>query len=1633
MTKNRNRFIALIVAVVLVVACLPISALAGDGEGQPTAQSSVTFQHEGDVFVDQAPVTEGEALGTAIPGLAATLDTAVADTQANLGEGYEFLGWALNGATSPLYTNTEATQQVASVGLPSMVFEATFKAPETPPATTHTVTFYGANGNVHAQQQVENGSLATHPATPENDAATAFQGWYVAQDGSGSQFDFATPITGNVELYAIFSSNYLVSFKDANGDIYHTEEVASGGTVGALPENPAPGDATQAFQFWFVEKGAETAYDFTAPVYANITLVPKFDSTHYIFFDARGGTNVDMQVLQNGGKIDMAKATTDRAGYDFAFWSANPNATADQKDTEAFDFDADVTGSHTLYAVWAAKTVKYSVVYWHEVNNFAGEPGTDKKNYTYSTQVDVAADRSAIAAGQTLSEAEVKALADANYKAAAIDKATVYKTNSAYTNSPLLYSEYSFGPSVTASGDGTTVVNVYYKSIVFNVTIKLGKTGAYIETPEGTQYVSGVNDYTFKAKFQQDIRGLFPMDDWVMNSGTQVIDGWNVKNAANSFWWNHDETPHSSVSVYPEFMVPVNTHADKGGNRDITMTAVWMERSAAKYMYRQGYLELTAEERADYDAAVANGYKTPNYTSSFAYPTAPYDAKDPHPYIQYGTKIYKWYSDYVNEGYAKYKDTESSFNFWLVPGGDKAAQVLRNNASKDWTDAILYYLSDRHTYKLTLNAGDGTLPEGVNSAYNIAFGNGVENAVKLASGNSLMPAAIPNDPTGENMSFAGWYLDSGFETPFTADTVMPAGDLVLYAKYRTGTFDVTFYDKMGGSPLGEIDEAYTVYGKGETVKDPGVYELNRYYEGLGVFQGWGWFLPGTGNMQPYNYAATVSSNLELYGLWKTDGFTVRYDANGGGTAPTDNEKYKLDVLALVQGGDDLLPPAGNIFIGWQVDGAGPIYYKGTNVRITGDVKLVALYVSESTELVDINYHPNYEPTTELTQTVKALPDSEATTLGAATFSRPGYMLTGWNTQPDGTGATYNFGDPLAVEDETIDLYALWEKDPAYTVTFQVAGGQETWGSLTTTAEQDKSSIVYNDVPRNSLFSELEWPAAAPNKGYYFVGWTPANPVGMYVTADQVYEARFAKIDFVVDNKAKFYGEQDGITLENLFSYWPSGVSRSHFDISFVRVAGEDVGIYAVNVTIVPKEQYKERYNLAAVDSGWLTIKKLPVTITPNGGSKAHGDADPALTATVDYNNTEKQAPTGWEGFTPDELKYKVVREVGENTGTYEQSVASTEDGLSLDALNPNYAITLGTAPFEITQAGVVTINVASGAKTYGDADPASFADRVSVGGLTGGDTAAMLNIRVTRTAGENAGGYDYNVTWDGSDNYDEIRLGYVGNYTINPRDTVLVANSYTIPEGSDIPEFTAYVHGDYPLVNGDTTLNYSLYRTSELTTAGEYDILVRVGDNPNYNVYVVSGTLTITAAGAPVVLLGVGPAGPPAPVLAVPAGPDAPAAGTPETQAVTPEQTPANQAPVELEDEQTPLAAGTGYWALLNLIIAVLALLLAVVLLVGVFSRRRKEEAEEQNGEETEENKGKTGLLWRILAIIAGVLAPIAFFLTENIRNTMTFVDNWTLLMVILLAVQLVLMLILRKARQPKDQDDEERQTPAQA
>ena len=144
----------------------------------------------------------------------------------------------------------------------------------------------------------------------------------------------------------------------------------------------------------------------------------------------------------------------------------------------------------------------------------------------------------------------------------------------------------------------------------------------------------------------------------------------------------------------------------------------------------------------------------------------------------------------------------------------------------------------------------------------------------------------------------------------------------------------------------------------------------------------------------------------------------------------------------------------------------------------------------------------------------------------------------------------------------------------------------------------------------------------------------------------------------------------------------------------------------------------------------------------------------------------------------------------------------------------------------------------------------------------------------------------------------------------------------------------------------------------------------------------------------------------------------------------------------DIPENTVPYApAPSGYWALLNLIMAIISVLIGIIMLVR---RAGKKDDEEDDGtdpdgtgsraayaasaadaeeEDQQDERKKKRMLSLIAAVLLAIGSVIAFILTEDLTNTMAFIDRYTILMAILLAGS-VISFIFRD----KDNDDEEEQ-----
>lgn len=379
----------------------------------------------------------------------------------------------------------------------------------------------------------------------------------------------------------------------------------------------------------------------------------------------------------------------------------------------------------------------------------------------------------------------------------------------------------------------------------------------------------------------------------------------------------------------------------------------------------------------------------------------------------------------------------------------------------------------------------------------------------------------------------------------------------------------------------------------------------------------------------------------------------------------------------------------------------------------------------------------------------------------------------------------------------------------------------------------------------------------------------------------------------------------------------------------------NVGVVTVTITGVG--------NYVGTVERAYNITPAPAVIRVNDSSKAYGETDPAFTGAV-------------EGLFGDDLLGDIAysrTNADEEVGNYSDVLTAT-----VGNLNGNYTYTVEPGNFSIVPAGgnVVTIDATGLTKTY-DGQPVSVVAEASVDGSAllysvDGSTWSDVNPEFT-----NAGTYTVYVkaTHDGYEESAPVSATVV----INPAPVTIAVADASKVAGVDDPAFSGTVEG--LVAEGDLgDINY--VRPGSEEAAGVYvgALTALYTQNGNYEVTVLNGTFTITAAPVTPPTPPTPPASPTPTPLPTPGAvpPDSPIApvvtpivdalqgaaeaviGDNETPLAEPRET-------EIGDNDTPLASHdhASCWVHWYIILGIIVTALygaCVALRRGLFSRKLK-------------------------------------------------------------------------------------------
>ncbi len=758
------------------------------------------------------------------------------------------------------------------------------------PGDTNTITyiFQKENGEKIAQQIVKKGDTLLEPEvkTGENEK---FTGWEPAVTfGTVGEITETKTITVTAKIEKV----YYIFFKDNTGRVVATKECTDGQTVSNFSDVTFPVGSDESITGWYFDEAAQTEKADSVTINGqNVTLYAKVEKGYWITFDANGGSYT-APVFYANGTAAAAPAEPSKPGFKFAGWYLD-----EALETKAI-FD-NIKANTTVYAKWNAASAKYTVIHWWENAN------DNDYSYHESEELYGNAGEMTSAAAKTYNVEGTNILGK---------KVTSNKVFTAETIT-----------QKTIAGDGSTIVNVYYKRATYTLTFRVQSYDGWSElktvTKKWEQNLDTTDWYTYEGNNNYTIDkgngrmiaflSVMPMNGATLNAirsyasentATYYVETLNGQEAdaiqENGRWFtvHHTDTTRGTASytVGDEDRYPIT-----GFNLIPSMgTQVGKSYKNAKFYY----------SRASFDIIYINNGGEGNKTASYKYeadisgagnaykPTIPPAGKED--YVFAG-----WYADPTGQ-------TEYKFDGKTMP-----AQNITVYAK--WVPP---------TYTVTLYDHDG------NQVY----------ALTIAKGAKLDESQVPVITLDEGETFLGWKLQDG--TPFNLDTEINR-NYELYAHVgSTKGYRVQYEggkDTTGTAPLDDTNYAEGSYAD---VKLPG--DLAKADK---VFLGWTEATDPTKIYQPGDKLlidASMAANgvITLYAVWgpKPATTTLTYDANYDGANPK-NKLHELEdgttilpnnAQITLYGADTFTRP-GYELIGWDENknAENPTYQPGVKVIV----------------------------------------------------------------------------------------------------------------------------------------------------------------------------------------------------------------------------------------------------------------------------------------------------------------------------------------------------------------------------------------------------------------------------------------------------------------------------------------------------------------------------------------------------------------------------------------------------------------------------------------------------------------------------------------------------------------------------
>ncbi|WP_189032792.1 InlB B-repeat-containing protein, partial [Paenibacillus albidus] len=859
----------------------------------------------------------------------------------------------------------------------------------------YTVTFDSRGGNVVADiTGLRQGGMIVAPAEPTK-AGFIFGGWY-KDAGLVTKWDFSVDIVrGDITLYAKWTPTpvYTVTFDSMVGiEVPKVSGVISGSKISA-PVSPSRCGFT--LEGWYTDASYVSIWDFNSdPVTGDITLYAKWTSdasTCSVTFDSHGGSATDSVINLRTGSTITAPAAPTRTGFNFAGWYKETSYTTQ------WNFSSDTVMAHiTLHAKWKAMINQWSwVTRPVTAADFQGITyGNNRfvavgRSGAIATSID-GVSWTSYPQNSSLSLHSVT-YGNGTFVAVDFDKILTSSDGISWASHAYNTSFYSvafgkgkfvgvgFGGDIMTSIDGetwtrrtsgtsNTLQDVIYGNSQFAA---VGDDGAVLTSTDGDNWV-------IKSHIPVQAQGI------AYGDGIYVVVGFD-----GQIWMTPDFSSWTGPDTAEQYEILDVTYGD-GVFVAAYATGALISRDGENWtklsdvngyfmdvVYGNGSFILVGYFGSIVQSIASTSYTVTfdsqggsfvgsvtgvssgatitapvdptkrNYTFAGWYKEASYDTawdfgRDT---VTENTMLYaKWTADPAPT-YSVTFNTQGGSFVGSVTGVSSGATITApvDPTRSGYTFAGWY---KEATYDTLWNYGTDTVIANTilyakwtadpAPSYTVNFdsqgGSAVTSVAGVSSGATI---TAPTDPTRSGYTFAGWYKEASYATPWNYGTDTVTENTTLYAKWTAipaDTYTVTF-NTQGGSLI------TTRYGvsSGATISAPTDPTKSGY-----TFGGW---YKEAGVITPWNFSAdTVTTSITLYAKWTVDPapkYTVSFDSQGGSTV-TD--------ITYVSSGATITAPAeptksGYTFAGWYKEASYVTPWNFSTDTVTADSTLYAKWTA----------------------------------------------------------------------------------------------------------------------------------------------------------------------------------------------------------------------------------------------------------------------------------------------------------------------------------------------------------------------------------------------------------------------------------------------------------------------------------------------------------------------------------------------------------------------------------------------------------------------------------------------------------------------------------------------------------------